>query len=94
MRSLNVILDKPKNINSDNIQSILVKKQFQMLPLKIDPIFGLYKVKLFIEKNKEFIDLWDVLNDLDMGTTAKLCPSTLRKSPEFSITEINVSSYK
>jgi len=81
MRSLNVILDKPKDAIVD--QNIFIQKYFQMLPLKMDPSFGLYKVKLFKKNNDELIEVCNVLNDT--------YDSISMKSQEvFSITEINV----
>jgi len=84
MRSLNVILDKPKDTLVD--QNMFIHKYFQMLPLKIDPNFGLYKVKLFKKNNEEVTDVWKASNNT--------CDSISLKSQEmFSITEINVCTY-
>ncbi|XP_026804803.1 uncharacterized protein LOC113548228 [Rhopalosiphum maidis] len=74
MRSLNVILDKPNDTILN--QNMFIQKYFQMLPLKMDPNFGLYKVKLFKKKNEELIDI------------CKLSKSTYEQDM-FSITEIN-----
>jgi len=79
MRSLNVILDKPKDTIVD--QNMFIHKYFEMLPLKIDPNFGLYKVKLYKKNNEGCIDVCKVSNN----------DSTSMKSQEmFSITEIHV----
>jgi len=60
-----------------------------MLPLKIDPSFGLYKVKLFKQINEKFIDIFDLLNNIDTSINEQC--SIPRNSSEFiSITEINV----
>lgn len=81
MRSLNVILDKPNNIIVD--QNMFIQKYFQMLPLKMDPNFGLYKVKLFKKITEGHTDVFKVSNDTNN--------SIHMKSQEmFSITEINV----
>jgi len=81
MRSLNVILDKPKDTIVD--QNMFIQKYFQMLPLKMDPNFGLYKVKLFKKVNEERIDACKVSND----TYDSIC---MKYQEIFSITEINV----
>jgi len=78
MRSLNVILDKPNDTIIN--QNMFIHKYFQMLPLKMDPNFGLYKVKLFKKMNEELIDI------------CKLSKSTYEQDM-FSITEINVCTY-
>lgn len=91
MRSLNVILDKPSDAMID--QNMFIQKYFQMLPLKMDPSFGLYKVKLFKKDHGNAMDVCDLLNntDVDTNTTKNLCSIT-SKSPElFLITEMNVS---
>ncbi|XP_015365129.1 PREDICTED: uncharacterized protein LOC107162646 [Diuraphis noxia] len=80
MRSLNVIVDKPKDTIVD--QNMFIHKYFQMLPLKIDPNFGLYKVKLFKKNNEEHIDVCKASNNT--------YDSISSKSQEiFSITEIS-----
>jgi len=91
MQSLNVVLDKPSHVTVD--KSIFVQKYFQMLPLKIDPSFGLYKVKLFKKMNEELVDIFDLLNNI--GTSINEQCSIPENSSEFiSITEINVSNFK
>lgn len=90
MRSLNVILDKPNDAMID--KNMFIQKYFQMLPLKMDPSFGLYKVKLFKKKHEEVMDVCDLFNstEIDSSITNNLY-SIPSKSPElFSITEINV----
>uniref|UniRef100_A0A2S2R5N5 Tudor domain-containing protein n=1 Tax=Sipha flava TaxID=143950 RepID=A0A2S2R5N5_9HEMI len=85
MRSMNVILDKS---NYTNLESMLNQKYFQMLPLKMDPSFGLYKVKLFEQQSDDFIDLYDSLNNIFMGTDDQ-CSIPYSKLTAFSITELN-----
>lgn len=84
VQSLKVIIDKPNDVIVD--ETIFIKKYFKMFPLKIDPKFGLYKVKLFKSVNKELISTCDTLSIVnDHNFLAS-------KSPEiFSITEINVN---
>jgi hypothetical protein len=86
---MNVILDKS---NYTNLESMLNQKYFQMLPLKMDPSFGLYKVKLFEQQSDDFIDLYDSLNNIFMGTDDQ-CSIPYSKLTAFSITELNVSYY-
>jgi len=81
MRSLNVILDKPKDTIID--KNMFIHKYFQMLPLKMDPNFGLYKVKLFKKIIEGHIDACKVSN----GTNDSIC---MKSQEIFSITEINV----
>lgn len=82
MRSLNVVLDKPKSIIIN--ENMFAQKYFQMLPLRMDPNYGLYKVQLLKKVNGNFID---VFNDMCINENC-LKPS---QSPElFSITEIQV----
>lgn len=80
MRSLNVVLDKPKDTIVD--QNMFIQKYFQMLPLKMDPNFGLYKIKLFKKTNKGPVDVCEVSKD-----TYDLI--TMESQEMFSITEIN-----
>jgi len=87
MQSLNVLLDKPNHVTVD--KSILVQKYFHMLPLKIDPSFGLYKVKLCKKINEKFIDIFDLLNNIDTSTNEQ-CSIPEDSSEFISITEINV----
>lgn len=83
MRSLNVVLDRPKGIIID--ENMFVQKYFHMLPVIMDPKFGLYKVKLFKKINA---DLTDIFNDTSINVNCL----KLSKSPElFSITEIQVN---
>lgn len=85
---MNVVCDKPKNVKID--ENMLIQRYFQMLPLRIDPNFGLYKVKLLNKENKDVIDM---LNNIDLNTNDQCSISS--KSPEFfSITEINVNILK
>lgn len=89
MQSLNVVLDTPPNFKVDT--SMFLRKCFQMLPVKIDPCFGLYKVKLFNKKDENLMDIHKSLGNTDVNTNGH-CSSTSSRSPEFfSITEINVS---
>jgi len=81
MRSLNVILDKPNDTIVD--KNMFIHKYFQMLPLKIDPNFGLYKVKLFKKNNEERIDVCKASNN-------SYDSISLKTQEMFSITEINV----
>lgn len=87
MRSVNVVLDKPKDVTIN--KNTFIQKYFQMLPLKMDPYFGLYKVKLF-QKNNDGnpIDVFDSsLNNTNIDNQCSIS----NKSPVlFSITEINV----
>lgn len=88
MRSLNVIIDKPDGITLN--QNMFLQKYFKMLPLKIDPNFGLYKVKLFKKNNEELIDV----GDLSKSTYEQCqCPASMKSQEMFSITEINVCTY-
>eukprot|EP00102_Acyrthosiphon_pisum_P025216 XP_016662426.1 PREDICTED: uncharacterized protein LOC100572451 isoform X2 [Acyrthosiphon pisum] len=80
MRSLNVILDKPNDTIVD--ENMFVQKYFQMLPLKMDPNFGLYKVKLFKKNNEGHVNVCKVSND----TNDSIC---MKSQEMFSITEIN-----
>lgn len=90
---MNVILDKPNYITID--KSMFCQKCFQMLPLKMDPSFGLYKVKLFIKQNNGLVNIFDSLNNMYMDTTInEQCPIPYSKFTAFSITELNVSSNK
>lgn len=90
MRSMNVILDKPNYTKLD--KSMFNQKYFQMLPLKMDPSFGLYKVKLFKQQNDGLIDLCESLNRIYVGTdTDDQCSIPYNKLTAFSITELNVS---
>jgi len=82
MRSLNVVLDKPKDTIVD--ENMFIQKYFQMLPLKMDPNFGLYKVKLFKKNNEGPIDVCKVSKDTDYDSM------TINSQKMFSITEINV----
>lgn len=83
---MNVVCDKPNNVKID--ENMFVQKYFQMLPLKIDPNLGLYKVKL-LKKNNTNEGAIDVSNSIEIEQC--LTPS---KSPDFfSITEINVSIF-
>lgn len=87
---MNVVLDKPNYITLDT--SIFHQKYFQMLPLKMDPSFGLYKVKLFKKQDDGIIDICDSLNSICMGnTTNEQCSVPYSKLTAFSITELNVS---
>lgn len=85
MRSLNVILDQPNNVAIH--KNVFDQNYYEMLPLKIDPSFGLYKVKLFKKINEVLIDVSNSsVNDIDLNQSTITC-----KSPElFSITEISV----
>lgn len=88
MQSLNVVLDVPHNFKVD--KGMFLQKCFKMLPVKIDPSFGLYKVRLFNKKNEDLIDVYNPLSNIDVDSNEP--SSTPSKSPElFSITEINVS---
>jgi len=78
-----VILDKPNDTTID--QNMFIQKCFQMLPLKMDPNFGLYKIKLFQKKNEELIDVFNTFND-----TYEQCSISMKLPEMFSITEINV----
>ncbi|KAE9535821.1 hypothetical protein AGLY_007722 [Aphis glycines] len=82
MRSLNVILDKPDDTIFN--QNMFLRKYFKMLPLKIDPNFGLYKVKLFKKNNEELIDVGDLSK-----STYEQCSASIKSQEMFSITEIN-----
>jgi len=86
MRSLNVILDKP--VDTILNQNMFLQKYFKMLPLKIDPNFGLYKVKLFNKNNEELIDVGDLSK-----STYEQCSAFMKSQEMFSITEINVCTY-
>lgn len=87
MQSLNVVMDVPPNVKV--YESMFLKKCFQMLPMKIDLIFGLYKVKLYNKKNGYLIDVFDSLRNVVVDSN-KQC-SAVSKSPELlSITEIEV----
>lgn len=88
MRSLNVVLDKPNHVAVD--KSIFVQKYFQMLPLKMDPSFGLYKIKLFKKVNEEFIDIFDILNNMGANIVNKQFSVPENLTEFISITEINV----
>lgn len=83
MRSLNVVVDKPNNITIDKIS--FIQNYYKMLPLKMDPNYGLYKVKLFKKQNDVLVDVCNSsIND-------SVDNSILDKSSHFfSITEINV----
>lgn len=85
MRSLNVILDQPNNVAIH--KNVFDQNYYEMLPLKIDPNFGLYKVKLFKKRNQVLIDVFNTsVNDIDLNQSSITC-----QSPELiSITEISV----
>ncbi|XP_025193812.1 uncharacterized protein LOC112593566 isoform X2 [Melanaphis sacchari] len=82
MRSLNVLLDKPNDVILN--QNMFIQKYFQMLPLKMDPNFGLYKVKLFKKNNEELVDVGNVSKN-----NYEQCSISLKSQEMFSITEIN-----
>lgn len=85
---MNVVCDNPNNIKIN--ENMFIQKYFRMLPLRMDPNFGLYKVKLL---NKENNDVFKMSNSIDISNNEQC--SILSKSPEFfSITELNVSVLK
>lgn len=84
MCSLNVVVDKPHNFAID--KNSFVQNCYKMLPLKTDPNYGLYKVKLFQNLNGILRDVFNtMIND------SVVDHSILNKSTEiFTITKINV----
>lgn len=84
MRSLNVVVDNPNNMTVD--KNSFLQNFYKMLPFKIDPNYGLYKVKLFKINNDGLIDVFNLMRD------SVVDDSTIPiKSPNFfSITEICV----
>jgi len=85
MRSLNVILEKPSDVTIN--KNMFLHKYFKMLSLKLDPSYGLYKVKLFKLINESIIDICDTsLCNID----TEQCTISSKPTDFFSITEIRV----
>lgn len=83
-----MILDNPNDITIDT--NIFNQNYFQMLPLKMDSKYGLYKVKLFKKINDDLVDVCTLLKHGTGTITDEQC-LIFRKSPDlFSITEIHV----
>lgn len=94
MRSLNVVLENPNDVNTNKLKNTFIQnKQFQMMPLKVDPNYGLYLVKLFLKKDQDLIDICDVLNDTNLSIKDQSSTMSIRSPDFFSITEINVRNY-
>ncbi|XP_050546738.1 uncharacterized protein LOC126908583 [Daktulosphaira vitifoliae] len=87
MRSLNVILDKPKDFSQETIKKLLLNQNFGMLPKKIDPNYGLYKIELFSKKGNEICDVFVNQRNENENSVSK-CSLSPKSSNDYLITEI------
>lgn len=90
MRSLNVILEKPTGFSPETIKKLLLNQHFGMLPKKIDPNYGLYKVELFNKNGNEICNVFVSQQNKNRDSTSEDSSSAPKFSNDYSITEIHV----